>query len=209
MMKKKLLCVVALMAAVIAMQAQEVKQMESVVKMAGGLGITTSKCYVANDRYYDNLGGLELDLGIERFWKNHLGFGMNANMNYTVKNVHLNSYSDFKLKYTTLYLGPCFAVGGRFARHFRIEGNIGLGLALFFDGSDESVNNKGPEIGIGGRLSFSVEYVVTERIGIGLELSDIISRYPGADKTNLPKNVDYGLDHVGLLLGIRVYSPFQ
>ncbi len=49
------------------------------------------------------------------------------------------------------------------------------------------------------------EYMTTEHLGLGVQLSYLSTRYKAPDGFHLQKNETYGYEHISLLAGLRFY----
>jgi hypothetical protein len=135
---------------------------------------------------------------MSHFWKPWLGVGVNSDFSYTSRNI----YSQH-VKYGNIYVGPCFAASSRLGKHFRIEGNIGCGFSAFID-------EISTEYSFGIRASFSAAYMLSNHIGIGLELCDHTAKYE--DRKGLRPicpETTFSINRTSILFGIRIYQPFK
>ena len=100
--------------------------------------------------------------------------------------------------FTQFYIGPALVVGGHVADRLRIDTSIGLGLGVH-TGSGDS------EAGVAFRSTVGMEYMVSRKIGIGLELVSQRLLLKKPEGFNLADDEFYGFQQLGFMPGLRVY----
>ena len=190
---KKLLISVFLLLTSLTLQAQEV---DGAVKIGGGLDLTTSEVYVTSyfrRGTYKNLVGVQGDLSLERFWKPWVGLGLNLNVGHTFQ-----ERDNMDIRYTNIHVGPCYAINSRFGKHFRLDGNMGLGLGMLLgEGSTQ--------YGLGVRASLGGEYMISDGFGLGLEVAEHYTFLFNGRDQYMPDDKLNGIGRFSVLLGIRIY----
>lgn len=100
--------------------------------------------------------------------------------------------------FTQLYVGPSLVLGGQLGRRVRIDGSFGLGLGLHFDSEDT-------EGGVAFRTTAGLEYMLSRKIGIGLEVVSLRLLLKKPDGFKLDDDEFYGFQQLTVLPGLRMY----
>ena len=166
------------------------------IKVSAGPVWTTSKIYLTSDasQYLSNQRGTGLSLSLTSASKNAYCFGADLFVNYT--EINIDKYT--KSSYTLMYLGPCALMGGNITDKLRLDASIGLGLAYYQDDGQT-------ELGFGMRSSLGLEYMISKKTGIGIDLIRQVSRFKRPEGFNQPNDEAYGYDNVGLMVTVRLH----
>ena len=100
--------------------------------------------------------------------------------------------------FTQLYVGPSLVFGGQLGQRVRIDGSFGLGLGLHFDSEDT-------EGGVAFRTTAGLEYMLSRKIGIGLEVVSLRLLLKKPDGFKLDDDEFYGFQQLTVLPGLRMY----
>ena len=138
-------------------------------------------------------GGMDLFLEYEHIGTSGLGLGINAKYNRT-------SFGD-GIDANLIYVGPSLVYSYITTAKFRWNLAVGLGYAHYnesnFAGSNQS--------GFGLLSKVGIDYLFSERWGIGIEANLISHRFSKPKGFQLKKNEYYGYNTIGLSFGFRHY----
>ena len=180
---------------------QKSEDYTSALRLSVGPSWITSKVYVGwNGDYVTSQMGYELAADYECVGRKGWGWGLNASFNRT----NYDGYGRLSL----FHIGPSAVYAGMLGSHWRMSGTLGLGMALCYQddfnrggiGADDST-----EGGIGILERFSVEYMLSERIGIGLDLNGHVSLLVNGSGVSLPNDEINGFVRYSVLLGCRFH----
>ena len=85
-----------------------------------------------------------------------------------------------------------------FGKHFRLDGNIGVGLGMLLSEGSR-------EYGLGVHASIGGEYMISDSFGLGLEVAEHYTFLFGSHDSYLPDDKISGISRFSVLLGIRIY----
>jgi len=170
----------------------------NVFKVSGGLSWITSEVYTDRGPQ-DFQRGYALEADYHHFWPFGLGVGLNALYYATTFT------GGYKLRMT--YIGPSLAYSFKSDAHWRMETAIGVGRSTCTEKLDEL---KGSESGVGALAQLGVEYMITEHVGLGLQVNGFIMRMKRPDDYPSPyysrsKKDKYGIKRLECLFGLRFY----
>ena len=180
---------------------KKMKQPMGSIKAGIGPIWTTSRLYIENSRDYEtNVRGTGFSASVTTIRWGCAGLGMDFYISHTT--LDRTSWSlprGEKLNFTQLYIGPDLICGGRLFSRFRGEATFGLGLAVHSEKSRQ-------QVGFGLRSSLGLEYMITPKIGIGIEVLSQIHLFEKPEGFKLAKDEQYyGYDQLGLMFGLRSY----
>lgn len=95
-------------------------------------------------------------------------------------------------------MGPSFVCGGRLFGKLRGEATFGFGLAVHSNTSQK-------ELGFGIHSSLGLEYMITSKIGIGIEGVCQKHLFQKPEGYKMPDDELYGYQQIGMLFGLRTY----
>ena len=112
----------------------------------------------------DDLSSFKLGYALSLSFTNkgYKAYGFGGDFYFSYADVERTSFFNGP-SYTLLYAGPCFVIGGDLDSRLSIDASFGLGLAY-------SLYDDNSEFGYGGRISFGLEYKVSETAGVGIDL---------------------------------------
>lgn len=137
-----------------------------------------------------NQAGFTFSAYYDHLWRNGLGIG--AAVDYFT-----TSIEGFNL--STLFVGPEFAYGLRFADHWRFDFAYGLGYGYYNDAG--KVGHSG--FGMLGRIG--IDYMFSEKLGLGLLLNSKSITMKKPEGFELQDDEYYGFGSIGILLGLQFY----
>ena len=183
------------------------KSSEDLLRFGGNLAFITSKVYIYDGHkgmnHYSWRPGVSFLAEYEHVWPSGWGIGTTLDYIHTVYggNLYKSSY-DFNLFY--------WGVGGvyrlKLGDHWRMNFGLGLGWAQIGGDVDEESS------GVGVMEKAGVEYRLSPRIGLNLQLIEIASWFPKPEsyKQLERKNPgefegDYGFYRLELSAGITIH----
>jgi hypothetical protein len=174
------------------------KQPVGSIKAGIGPVWTTSRVYMENNRDYEtNIRGTGFGASVTTLRWGCTGIGLDFYLSRTT--IEHRTYGRIEdLSFTQFYLGPSFVCGGRLIDRLRGEATFGLGLAVH---SDTGQN----ELGFGIHSSLGLEFMITPKIGIGVEGVNQKHLFKKPDGYNTPNDESYGYQQLGVLFGLRTY----
>ncbi len=124
-------------------------------------------------------------------FKNNLGFGITYS--------HNDTGYPYDAKMNLNYIGPSFVIAGNLSEKLRGKLDVGLGYANCSDGFTH-------QNGLGYKTSTELEYVLSDKIGIAVQLMSITTRL-GKQDSYYPGNKDdiNGVERFGLSIGMRIH----
>lgn len=171
---------------------QQKRKAFNVIKASIGISRITSKV-LSNYGEVHSKGGMDLFLEYEHIGTSGLGLGINAKYNRT-------SFGD-GIDANLIYVGPSLVYSYITTAKFRWNLAIGLGYAHYNE-SDIAGSNQS---GFGFLSKVGIDYLFSERWGIGIEANLISHRFSKPKGFQLKKNEYYGYNTIGLSLGFRHY----
>ena len=180
--------------------SKKLKQPVGSVKAGIGPMWTTSKLYIENDKDYESdVRGTGIGVSATSIRWGCVGFGVDFYASHTSINHTFKSYGyDKKYSFTQLYIGPSFVCGGVLFSRLRGETSFGLGLAAYSEKGNA-------DAGLGIRVSLGLEFMITQKIGIGIEGVSQKHIFKKPKGYNVSNDEQYGFLQQGLLFGLRTY----
>jgi hypothetical protein len=180
---------------------KRMKQPVGSIKAGIGPMWTTSRLYIENSQDYEtNVRGTGFGASVTTIRWGCAGLGMDFYVNHTtLDNTYRSGGRDKNYSFTQFYIGPDFVCGGRLFGRFRGEVTLGLGLAVHSEKSQQ-------QVGLGLRSSLGLEYMITPKIGIGIETLSQRHLFEKPEGFKLAHDEDYyGYQQLGFLFGLRTY----
>jgi len=170
-----------------------------ILKISAGPVWTMSKIYYVENYQMKSVKGQcgwIVDCSLSHIGKKGYGFGGDLYFSNTHLDIPTNSMMD--ADYTFLYFGPHFIAGGKIGTRWRGDVSLGMGLALYSDANDV-------QAGFGMKTAGNLEFLLTEKIGIGVEVFTQKSFFKKPKDVQLPDDEAYGYQHLGVMLGARMH----
>lgn len=178
---------------------QKAKQPVGSIKVGIGPIWTTSRLYIGSSSNYEtNVRGTGFSASITTIRWACIGFGFDFYLSHTSLENYRIYGRNKDLSFTQFYIGPSFVCGGRLFGKLRGEATFGLGLAVHTD-KDQN------EAGFGLRSSLGLEYMITPKIGIGIEGVSQRHLFQKPEGYKMPDDELYGYQQLGVLFGLRTY----
>ncbi|MBQ9652147.1 MAG: hypothetical protein IJV13_08070 [Prevotella sp.] len=137
----------------------------------------------------DKQVGVEIDLDYEKMLSRLIGIGLNMSyMHNNVRNVG---------NLSQLYVGPSLVIRGRLGKQW--IGGISWGFGYSHVSGDEKKS------GLGIMWKAGIEYVLAERMGIGLHVVSANGRYKKPAGVTFQDNEYYGITRFCPVLGFNFY----
>ena len=175
-------------------QQEMIKQSpRNILRLSAGPSIMCSKYEVGNHLYKSRLG-LDICVDYDHVWKSGIGFGVNYLHDYTSFDEGIKSRLD--------YLGPSFVLASPFSKSFRCDLAFGIGYCHYsdsFDGFSTTENRFGVMMRLG------MERKVAKHLALGAQMNLFTVSMKRPDGLELRKDEFYGIQHIGLLGGLRYY----
>lgn len=181
-----------------------VKKLTHTLTIEGGPSSITSKVY-SPDKTYSWRTGFEW--GAELTFLNQKGIGVGLAYMH-----NLTHYPDDKLIFD--YIGASFVISRDFANRWRYKASLGAGYSHYKDKYKnvsgywfENPPTGSEEDGIGTRIAFGVEYLLTNRFGIGATLQNqtIFMNDQSTSWLGKPKNSKNGFTRWGVNMTLNYY----
>ena len=176
-------------------------QQQGSVKVSVGPSITTSRIYTTmSGDYQSGLTGIGAGLSITNIGDKSYGWGIDMYGSRTSVSMpyEYSGQSRIKESFTLFHLGPSFVVASRFAEKARFDASLGAGVGVYTsDGQTEA--------GLGLRASLGIEVMVTERLGIGLDVVRQVSYFRKPEELKRLIKETYGFQQLAFLFGVRFY----
>lgn len=150
--------------------------------------------YELNNRVYTKKRGADFDLDIEHLWKSGFGIGVNAVHNYTSFEEGVDMYFN--------YIGPSLVLAYMFTDKCRFDMGFGLGLGVLKESSFYASDTNSR---LSTMLKIGVEYMASDRVGLGLQMNALTMRMKKPDDVVLEKNEFYGIQRAGVQLSFNYY----
>lgn len=160
---------------------------QTIIEAEIGYGWIFSDLYSPRGDKMSNPGGLEWKLELDHIYGKGVGFGLQYS-GFTN-----SSYEDMMLS----YIAPQF-VGRMQIRNWALKAGIGIGLGVYKD-------NEITCCGFGSNCSLGVEYMLTEKIGLGVTFNTLGIRLPKQDNSFLDEDQINGIQRINILGGFRFY----
>jgi len=176
----------------------EKKSHDGVIKVSFGPDWTTSKIYYNNGRdYMSDITGHAFSLSLSSTGGRLFGWGFDLYGSMT--ELDLLSYrSSEKYNLTLIYIGPSAVMSGNLNDKLRLDFVLSSGVAYYTD-------NDHVGIGFGLKTTMGMEYMVSKKVGIGLDMLAITTIFGNPSGVNLPNNEVYGYRQLGLMLTGRFH----
>lgn len=166
------------------------KKSRSTLRFGVGPAWMTSKVYVSRNDFVKNQSGIEVAADVDYIGRKNWGWGINALYNHT-------SYKGSG-SMTLVHLGPCAIYDGKVGQRWRLGGSLGLGLGMCIqDGSSET--------GLGLNARFTVEYMLSNKVGLNFSLNDNALFLSDNKTIKLEDDEYHGYEHAALLIGLRFH----
>lgn len=170
-----------------------------VIMVSVGPSLITSK--VISPRGYESKkGGVDFLLEFEHVNGKGVGFGLNVKYNKT----SFDDYSNLQL----YYMGPSFVYNYVTSMNWRWDLAVGIGYALYKDSPGKGKNlfyGMQTQSGIGFMSKIGVDYLLSDRLGIGVEANSVSHNFSKPEGFQLEKNEHYGFSTLSLTAGLRFY----
>ena len=172
----------------------------AILKAGIGPMWTTSKIYAVYNRdYKQGIRGTGFGVSITSLPWGSFGFGIDCYGNHaSFDNTDRMYGRNDECSFTQLYIGPSLTCSTPIYGPLLFGASFGLGLGVH---SSEEQH----EAGLGLRSTIGLEWMFTSKIGIGIEGVAQTFRFPKPDGYEPYNNEHYGYQHLGILLGIRIY----
>ena len=178
-----------------------------VVKVSAGPAWITSKMYYTQYDYVKNRLGYEMAVNYENVGRKGWGYAIDVNYNRTTY--------DIPMSFSLVHAGPGLVYAGVLGGHWRLSLEMGAGLTYYQEDSQQyggyqsgyfAKSEVHHQFGFGMASRLSVEYMFSEKFGIGLDWNSSYSLMKNNSGIDLPDNESYGITHTALLLGVRFYD---
>ncbi len=162
------------------------------VKVEAGPGFIVSTVETPVGRYNSRVG-TDFMVSYQHIWKSCFGVGFTYAHNAT----GYNSLGTLKID----YVGADWVYSQLFGKkkNWRYDWSLGIGYAHY---SIEGWEKQG---GVGVRWGAGLQYMLSKRIGLGLEFNSITTNFKKPDGVELEKNQNYGYQRINLLGGLHFY----
>ena len=115
---------------------------------------------------------------------------------------HYTSFdSDFSAKMH--YIGPSLVGSIKLGSSWRMDAALGIGYSVY----SEAYNRAGEESesNVGAITQLGIEYMLSKRIGLGLQLNTLTMRMKRPDDIDTKEYDFYGIRRLDAQLGMRIY----
>ena len=181
---------------------------DGILKLEVGPVWTTSKMYLNENNYKSGMMGVGVAMSYTHMVTKNIGVGLSFSGSRTTVDFgpsyggygsyYSSNNTGADVTYTMLYGGPSVSFAGWLADRIRADYSIGVGLAHY---KDDGMT----KAGLGICYSIGFEIAVSKRVGLGIEVARQISFFKKPENINIPNNEHYGFDHIGMLVGMRLY----
>ena len=167
---------------------------KDIVKVNVGPSWITSEIQTY-DRTYKNETGFGFGIDYLHLWRSGIGFGINYMYHYT------SFDSDFSAKMH--YIGPSLVGSTKLGSSWRMDAALGIGYSVY----SEAYNRAGEESesNVGAITQLGIEYMLSKRIGLGLQLNTLTMRMKRPDDIDTKEYDFYGIRRLDAQLGMRIY----
>ena len=167
---------------------------KDIVKVNIGPSWITSEIQMYN-RTYKNETGFGFGIDYQHLWRSSIGFGINYMYHYT------SFDSDFSAKMH--YIGPSLVGSIKLGSNWRLDAALGVGYSVY----REAYNRVGEasESNVGAMTQLGIEYMLSKRIGLGLQLNTLTMRMKRPDDIDTKDYDFYGIRRLDARLGMRFY----
>ena len=169
------------------------KNPKNVVKVSAGPGWITSE-FETPYRTYRTKGGFDFTVDYEHLWPTGLGLGVN----YLHNSTSFDEGFDVKM----WYLGPSLAMSMKLSEKWRMDVLLGCGLNSYTEKYGPYSETE-TDLGVMGQLG--VEYMLTKRLGLGVQYDLFSVRMDKPEGYQTDKDEFYGIKRLNLLAGLRFY----
>lgn len=171
-------------------------------KVSAGPMWTTSKMYLTTDasQYLTNQRGYGIALSLTNTGGKLYGFGGDFYASRTSLDIP-ETFFVRDYHYTFMYLGPCALIGGNITSWLRLDASLGLGLAYYQEDGEMAET----EFGLGFRWTIGMEFMVTKKTGVGVDLVRQIGRFKRPEGFQQPKGEAYGIENLGVMATVRFH----
>lgn len=174
-------------------------QPSSCLKFNVGPMWNTSKIYYSdNGDFKQGVSGAAFGASIANMGGGWYGYGFDFYGYHASAEGRKRSGSYETFNFTQFYIGLALVIGGQLADRLRIDTSIGLGLGIHTNSGDS-------DAGVAFRSTVGLEYMVSRKIGIGLELVGQRLLLTKPEGFNLADDEFYGFQQLGFMPGLRVY----
>ena len=159
----------------------------------------TSKIYYSdNGDFKRGVSGVAFDASIANMGGGWYGYGFDFYGYHATMEGRKTGGRQETFDFTQFYIGLALVIGGQLADRLRINTSIGLGLGIHTNSGDS-------EAGVAFRSTVGLEYMVSHKIGIGLDLVSQRLLLTKPEGFNLADDEFYGFQQLGFMPGLRVY----
>ena len=170
-----------------------------IIMVSVGPSLITSK--VVSPRGNESRkGGVDCLLEFEHVNGKGIGFGLNVKYNKTT----FDDYGYLQL----YYMGPSFVYNYVTSMNWRWDLAVGIGYAMYKDGAGKGNNSfygMQTQSGIGFMSKIGIDYLLSDRLGIGVEVNNVSHNFSKPEGFQLGKNEHYGFHTLSLTAGLRFY----
>ena len=179
-------------------QVQKVQEIQkqmprNIFRLSVGPTLMTSK-YQVDNHIYKSRVGLDILFDYDHVWKSGFGFGINYKHNYTSFDEGIKTRID--------YIGPSFVIAPQISKTCRYDVALGFGYGRYkesYGGLSYTENRFAAMMRIG------LEWRVAHQLALGPQINIFTMSMKKPEGIELEKNDTYGIQHVGLQVGLRYY----
>ena len=164
----------------------------NVVRLSVGPSLLCSEYKVGNHLYKSRLG-YDICVDYVHAWK---GFSLEFN--------YMHDYTSFDegIKTRLNYIGPSLVLAAQLTHVFRCDFAFGMGYCHYTESYGGITNSENrPAI----LMRMGTEWKVAKHLGLGVQANLFRMTLKKPEDVELEKNEFYGIQHVGLLGGVRFY----
>ena len=173
-------------------EQRRASQPRNILRASIGPSLMTSDFQIHNHLYKSRCG-LDLSLDYDHVWKSGIGFGINYRHDYTT--------FEEDLVMRTNYIGPSLVLAYP-GNGIRYDMAIGFGYCWYsehFRGLSMSEGHIAPLIRMG------LEFSISKNVAYGIQMNTFSVRLDKPEGLEMKKNESYGIQRMGLQMGVRVY----
>ena len=177
------------------------KKSQDIIRLNVGPGWIVSEIETDYSVYKRKVG-FSASADYLHFWKS--GWGLGANYMF------YNTSFDEGFSTTIHYIGPCVAGSTKFGSKWRWDSTLGVGYAYYKESVSTNYGGISYDLSAGqGRLGSivqtGIEYKISEKIGIGLQMNGFVMSLKKPEEYNNDKYDFYGIKRFDVQVGARIY----
>ena len=176
-------------------KAEEIREQmpRNIFRLSVGPTLMTSK-YQVDNHIYKSRAGIDILFDYDHIWKSGFGFGINYKHNYTSFDEGIKTRVD--------YIGPSFVIAPQISKTCRYDVALGFGYGRYKESYGGLSYSEGR---FAAMMRIGLEWRIARQLALGPQINMFTMTMKKPEGLELDKNDTYGIQHMGLQVGLRYY----